>query len=87
MSGSEQKITPRALQNARMSASRTEIVNYYEALFHTAGLTEQTYRNPATAADFLFASRPDEVIEIHLTDRPDTPGIDGVVVTVNYASK
>ena len=70
-----------------LKASRVEVVRYYESLFQKAGLREQAARDEATATDLIFASRPDEAIQIRLQDLPDVEGIDELVIIVDYSSK
>jgi hypothetical protein len=70
-----------------LKASRLDVVRYYEDLFKKAGLKEQATRDDATATDLVFASRPDEAIQIDLQDLPDVSGIDELVITVDYSAK
>jgi hypothetical protein len=69
------------------SASPEEVKVYYTNLFQAAGLSLRTIHDEATATDFLLGQSPTAVVQIELHDTVAIPGIDGLIMTVDYITE
>lgn len=70
-----------------LNATRSEVLDYYTKLFTAAGLANDAVQDQKTGIVAAVGSRADAVVQFSLNDTPDAPGIDEMVLTVDYIPK
>ncbi len=70
-----------------LNATQDEALAYYVNLFKSAGMSDEAIRDDATHSVGALAKRPGAIIQLLLTDTPEVPGVDRIVVTVDYVPK
>lgn len=75
------------IQWKELVAPPEQVKAYYTNLFQSAGLSLRTIHDEATATDFLVGQSSSAVVQVEIHDTPETTGIDGVVMTVDYITE
>ncbi len=70
-----------------LNATSDEVLVYYANLFKVAGMSDEAIRDEETHTVGALAKRPGAIIQLLLTDTPEVPGVDRIVVSVDYVPK
>jgi hypothetical protein len=70
-----------------LDATPEAVKMYYTNLFQAADLSLRTIHDEATGTDFLLGQGANAVVQIELHDTATVPGIDGVIMTVDYITE
>lgn len=67
-----------------LAATREEVLRYYNGLARTAHFVDTAEYDALTGTDSIVAKRSDASLQLLLQDATSTPGIDQLVITVEY---
>lgn len=70
-----------------LSSTRSEVLDYYTKLFASAGLSSDAVQDEKTGIVLAGGSRADAVVQFSLDDTADAPGIDEMILMVDYIPK
>lgn len=72
---------------SNLNAKEEDVMLYYAALFKQLGMTDRATTDDANHSIVDIAQRSDARVEIGMKDTPEVPGVDQIVVTVDYTPK